>query len=209
MTLLSVVLHSIPQLPFINLSSNHIFVNLASRNKVKFMINFIGFWCTFEFIFPFSISALSRLSTTCQYSTSSACISSHLCRNLNSAREKLIIWMAPVFMSICDTTPWVNTHLISEVLQMVIVLAAGERCLIILFFYIPNSSRENPGANAAYCFPWDRRDGWFYSKYVSAQKLCSISSAKFIYLCCNLYLSVSSSLAYRVYFSCYLFACTS
>ena len=168
MTLLSVVLHSIPQLPFINLSSNPICVNLASRNKVKFMINFIGFWCTFEFSFPFSISALSRLSTTCQYSISSDCITSHLCRNLNSSREKLIILIVPVFMSICDTTPWVNTHLISEVLQMVSVLAAGERCLIILFFNLANSSRENPGTKAPFWFPWDRRDGWFYSKYVSA-----------------------------------------
>lgn len=47
-----------------------------------------------------------------------------------------------------------NTHLISEVLQMVSVLAAGERCLIILFFfYLANSSRENPGAQVAIIFP--------------------------------------------------------
>ena len=60
---------------------------------------------------------------------------------------------------------------------MVSVRVAGEWYLLILF------KKANPLEriqNQKF-----RRDGWFYSKCVSAQQLCSISSTKLKYLCCT------------------------
>ena len=60
---------------------------------------------------------------------------------------------------------------------MVSVRVAGEWDLLILFKKInPLERIQNQKL---------RRDGGFYSKCVSAQQLCSISSTKLKYLCCT------------------------
>ena len=60
---------------------------------------------------------------------------------------------------------------------MVTVHVAGEWYLVILFLKANPLERIEEQKL--------RRDGGFYSKCVSAQQLCSISSTKLKYLCCT------------------------